>query len=411
MEMSFEVPWEELLPFRKKAVEKLGQDLEISGFRPGNIPEEIAEKKLGESKILAEAAKMLIKEKYPQYVQENKMEVIGNPKIEIEKLAPNNEMIFKVEAETMPEVKLPDYKEICSKIKKEEKPPLEEKEVENTLKQIQHSRSKFKEVQRPSQKGDFLELSYQSPQLENNRVFEDAFLLGRGHFIPGFEEKLKETKPGEEKELNVKFPENFQKKEWAGKECNLKVKIKKVKEAEIPELNDSFAKTLGKFNNLEELKKNIREGMNQEKEKQMRQKTRSQILEKLKGKSEMEIPQSLLEMEYQNALANLKESINQQLKTSFEEYLQKIKKTKEEMEKTLREQAKRRVEEFLILREIGRREDIKVEKEEVEKALNMFLNNFSEKKNDLDLQRIRDYYKGVIYNEKVFQKLESFLCR
>ncbi len=410
IELLFEIPWGEFQPFLDKAEKELSKDLNLKGFRKGKIPKEIAKEQLGEDKILAYASELLIKKKYPDYVIEKNLEVISPPKIEILKLAPNNPFSFKALVEVLPEVSLPDYKEIASKIKKK-KVSVEEKEVEDTLNWLQKSRTEFKEIEREAKNGDFIEIEYKSPQIENNKVFEDRFYLGKGQFVPGFEKNLEGIRAGEEKEFTVTFPEEYKtNKALEGKEVSFKVKVKKVQKAKIPELNDEFAKKLGNFNNLDELRKTIKEGIKKEKEINEKQKRKSDILEKIALETKVELPENLVTLEKQNMLEDLKANVKKNLKIPFEQYLSQIKKSEKELENSFDEKARKRVKGFLILKEIGKKENVIVKEEEVDSAVNQFLKNFPdvEKAKEIDLSRLKEYYKGVIFNEKVFQLLDSY---
>lgn len=403
IEILFEVPWKQVLPYLDRAASKLSENLKVAGFRSGKVPREIVEKEMGEGKVLNDGVELLIKEKYPKFVVENELEVIGQPRLEILKLTPGNPLSFKVETEILPQIKLPDYKKIASQInKKEVSISVSEKEVKDTLNQLQKSKAEFKIQKRGAKKGDFLEIEYQSPQLENNKLYKDAFFLAEGQFIPGFEEKLEGMKENDEKEFSLK-------KDSAGKEVVFKVKVKKIQEVKFPELNNEFAKKLGNFKSLEELKKSIKEGIKKEKEAKEIQRKRTEILEKISSEAKIDVPESLVSFETENMIKDLEERVRQSLKIPFEQYLSKIKKSERDLKKSFFEKAKEKVKNFLILREIGKREDVEVKEEEVKSAINDFLQNFPDvkKARKLDINQLKEYYKSVLYNEKVFQRLEA----
>lgn len=399
IEILFEVPWEQVLPYLDSAASKLSENLRVAGFRSGKIPRKIVEKEIGEGKVLNNGVELLIKEKYPKFVIENKLEVISQPRIEILKLVPGNPLSFKIQAEVLPQIKLPDFRKIASQCRKKEvSVSISEKEVENTLNQLQKSRAEFKIQKRGAKKGDFLEIEYQSPQIENNKLYKDSFFLGKGKFIPGFEENLEGMEENEEKEFSLK-------------KDVFKVKVKKIQEVKFPELNNEFAKKLGNFENLDELKKSIKEGIKKEKEAKEIQRKRTEILEKISSEAKIDVPESLVSFEAEDMINDLKERVRENLKITFEKYLSQIKKTEKDLKKSFFEKAKEKVKNFLILREIGKRENIEVKDKEVESAINDFLANFpdTKKAKELDINRLKDYYKGVLYNEKIFKKLENYV--
>ncbi len=409
IEILFELSWQEFSPYLDKAVLDFSERMEFKGFRPGKVPREIVEKEIGQGKILEKAAELAIREKYPKIVIERNLEVIGPPEVEVLKLALKNPFIFRTKVNVLPEIPLPDYRKIARETPKKEI-VVEEKEVEDTLKWLRNSRAKFKDLEREAKEGDLVEIEYQSPQIENGKVYQDRFFLGKGHFLAGFEDNLKGMKRGEEKEFEIDFPKDYYQKELRGKKAKFKVKIIKIQEVELPEINDNFARSLGRFENLESLKKSIREGISREKEISEKERRRSEILERIAKACEFEIPEVLVSLEKERMLQDLKEKIEKELKISFDEYLQRIKKTKEEMRDSFSKLAQKRVKNFLILREIGKKEEVKVNEEEITEAINNFLKNYpsaQKAEREVNLDRLKEYYKGVIYNEKVFQLLEN----
>ena len=356
VEMEIEVPAGEFALFIEQATLNLGSDLEMKGFRKGKVPKEIIEKEIGSEKILIEAADLAVKENYKKAVLENKIEAILRPKIEIKKLAKGNDFIFSAKTAILPEAELPDYQKLASKVERK-KVSVEEKEIGEVLKWLQRSRAKFSLKNQPAQKGDFVEIEYWLP--ENKEVIKDAFILGEGRFIPGFEEKLIGMKDGDEK-----------------RETSLRIKMKSVQNVELPEITDEFVKNLGKFDNLEALKKNIKEGINLEKEQAEILRVRDEILEKISEKTKVEIPGVLIEAEQKQMLENIKKNVLENLKISFEDYLNKIRKTEKEILDSLLPQVQKRIKNFLVLREIGKREfdskEIKEYTEEAEKVEKIF---------------------------------------
>lgn len=410
MEISFEIPWEEFKPYVDKACSVLGQDVAVKGFRKGNVPQDVLEREIGMGKILEQAADLTAKDKYPQIIYKEKIEPISQPEVSIIKLAKDNSFEFKVKISILSDVILPDYKTIASKIEKKEI-SITDEDVNNALKWVQQSRAVFTPLDRGAEKDDFIEIEYQSPQIENNKVFNDKFLLGKAKFAPGFEENLQGMKKDEQKEFSIVFPKEHNNKTLAGKNIAFKVTMKSVQKMELPELNDEFASKIGKFKDLASLKNNIKENLKKEKELEQRQKVRNGILEKIAQDSKCEMPENLIENEKNNLLEDLKERVDQGLKIPFEKYLVQIKKTEKEIKDSFIDIAEKRVKNFLILRQIGKKEEIKVLKQEIEEEVNKTLRSYPDKDDvqKIDMERLKDYTKSAMYNEKVFEKLESFI--
>ncbi len=449
IELRIEVSAEELNHFIDQATLNLGKDLEIKGFRKGKAPKGIVEKKIGREKILIEAADLAVRENYQKAILENKIEAIFQPKIEIQKLSRGDSFVFLAKTAVLPEIELPDYKKIASKIKRKEiNPPAggEEKEIAQALKWLQRSRAKFTLKNQPAQKGDFIEIEYWPSQIDPRRQNisigadgqegrKDAFILGEGHFLSGFEEKLIGMRIGEEKDgISVDIPENHSLKKIAGERITLKVKVKSVQNIGFPEINDQFVKGLGKFENLESLKKNIKEGLSLEKRQVESRRLRQEILEKISKEVKCDIPNVLVEREQKQMMENLKKQVSEGLKISFTEYLNKTKKTEKEILNSLSEEAQKRVKNFLVLREIGKGENIEVLEEEIREEVNKVLEQHpsaqnaeksidpvksreagpspSQKSgvfNRVDLEGLEEYTKEAIRTEKTFAVLESLV--
>ncbi len=355
VEISFEISAEDFKNYYNEAISHLSQHLNLEGFRSGHIPKEIAEKTLGQEKIMSEAANLAINESYLRAVSENKLDVILQPEVEILKIALGSPFEFKAKVLILPEIELPDYKKIASEVKKDGA-KVEEKEIEETLKWIQKSRAKFTLKTEPCQKGDFVEINYSSPHLEMGKEFKDGFILGEGHFVSGFEENLEGMKANEEKEFSLKFPENKKdlpagrQGDLAGKTVNFKVKITNIQKMELSEINDEWAKTLGKFENLESLKKGLNEGILKEKEIEAVQKRRGEILDKIAGATPLDMPETLISAQQNQMMENLKNNVKSQFQISFEDYLTKIKKPEKEIYGSFRNEAEKMVKNSLILK-------------------------------------------------------------
>jgi len=412
IEISVEVSKESFGEYFNKAILELGKNIEAKGFRTGKVPKEIIESKLDKNRILQTAAQIAVEESYKKIVaqlaNENKVEIISQPKVEVLKLALGNPFVFKCKVSILPEIDLPDYKKITSKIKKNDV-SVKEKEVEDSLVFLQKSRAKFTPLQKPAQKEDFVEVEYESPQINSSKKITDKFVLGKGRFIPGFEEKLIGMKMGEEKEFTLPFPQNSFKKDLAGKEVDFKVKLVAVQKMELPEVNDEFARSLGEFKDLPSLKENVKEGLKKEKEAEETQRFYNKVLEEVAQNAKFETPEVLIEIERENLFKDLKEKINKNLKISFEEYLTSIKQSEKQFRESFQKEAEKRVKNFLVLKEIGKREKITVVEEEIVEEMNKALKNYKKTEIEkVDTPELKEYIKGVIYNKKVFQRLGTF---
>jgi len=406
IELKIEVPVQEWQEFLADTAKELSRELKIEGFRPGYAPIKIVEEKIGTNKILEEAAEHCVKKCYVRAILENNIEAIGQPEVSILKLAKDNPFEFKAKVAVMPEIKLPDYKKIAAKIERK-KVSVEEKEVKEALSFVQKSRAKLTLKLGPCQKGDWVEIEYSSPQIENNKKIEDAFVLGEGKMLSGFEENLEGLAENQEKKFFLAFPKNHFSKELVGKEIEFQVKLRSVKKLELPEITDEFAKGVGNFSDLAGLEKSLQEGIGMEKENAESQRVCQEILEKIAKNSEVEIPEALVIREQNRMLDGLKQDISQKLGMTIEDYLTKIKKTEKELLDSFFSEAEKRIKNSLVLKEVSKKEDIKVSEEEVKTETQKILIKYPDLKK-LDPEQLKSYTEEVLENEKAFQLLEFF---
>jgi len=409
IELEIEVSVEVFDRFKERALAELAKSVRVDGFREGNVPLELVKDRVSEEKIVADAAKLAIEKSYLEAVKENNLEPISQPEVQILKLAPGNPFCFKAVFFVLPQVTLPDYKKISAAIEKK-KVSLEEKEIEQAVEWLKKSRAQLIEVSRRAEKGDFVEIEFSSPEIKNNEEQKDAFILGEGHLVKGFEEEIIDLKAGEEKIFPINFPKDFPGKELAGKKIDFKVKMRAVKEMKLPEANDEFAKNLGQFKDLAALKENIRKGLLEEKETNENLARREKILDVIDKGTKMELPSILIEAEKERRLAELKHRVPEEVNVSFEEYLTNIKKTEKELLELLSEEAEKGTRRFLILRKVAKLEKIEVSDEEAEEEANKILArypNLEKARKEIDLERLKGYTEETLRNEKVFKFLES----
>jgi trigger factor len=419
IELEFELTAEEFAHHFEHAIEHLKSHVKVDGFRPGQAPAKLVEEKLKPEALLMEAGDHAVQHVYSDYVRENNLEPVGQPEVKILKIAKGNPFIFTAKITVLPDVELPDYKEIAKKVKGQEI-SVTDQEVQDSLNYLQKSRAKMTLKNDVASKGDFVEIEYQNKDINGGKEVQDQFILGEGGFMKGFEDAIVGMKAGDEKEFKATFPENAPQKNIAGKEGDFKVKVKSVQKMELPEINDEFAKQLGAFDSspsakgervdtLVALKANLKEGITMEKTEAEKQRRRGEILEKIGEKAKFEMPESMVEYEKQRLLEDLKNKITQGMKITFEEYLATIKKTEEEIKETYQKEAEKRLRGFLVLRELGKKENIEVSDKEVEEEMNKALKGktLRQAQDEIDINQFREYTKGVIHNEKIFELLEK----
>ncbi len=419
VEIKIKLSPKEFSDFFEKTVIEMGKDKEIKGFRKGSAPREILIKEIGEDNILIEAAKTAAEESYKKAIEklskENNFEVIAQPELKIEELGKDRPLVLKAKINILPEIELPDYKKIASQIKAKDI-VIDDKEIDDSLKYLQSSRAKFSLKNGKAEKGDFVEIEYSSPQFKGTEPggkTKDAFILGQGKLIPGFEDNLVGLEAGQEKEFSLELPEGHQLRKY-GDKLDFKVKINSVQKVELPEINDEFAKSLGAFKNLGALKENIREGIIFEKKQAESRKIRDEILEEISKKTKCELPEVLLRREKERIMSRFKNNILEKFKIPWPDYLEKIGKTEEEVLESFAPQAEKSVRKLLVLNEIGKREKISVSEGEISSEVNKILRQYpnpeeARKNIGLDAEELKNYTKEAIRTEKTLAALEEMV--
>jgi trigger factor len=307
-------------------------------------------------------------------------------------------------------IELSSYKKIEVRRKNLE---ISQEEINKALDYLRQSRAKIITVNEPARKGNRVEIDFEvrhgGTRIEDGVSKNHPLILGEGRFLPGFEEKIEGMKAGEERNFSLKVPENWSDKRICDKNLDFTVKMNLVQEREIPDLDNEFAKSLGSFDSLDILRKNISEGLMEEKGIKERQRIRLELIEKVANDSKMEIPAELIEQELGAMEKELKFTV-EGLGLDFEKYLNEIRKTREELKKDWQIQAEKRVKIGVCLRAIADKENINVSEEEINERINRDLGhhqNMEEADKNIDPRALREYTKEVLRNEKVFGLLEK----
>ncbi|MFA5228359.1 MAG: trigger factor [Candidatus Paceibacterota bacterium] len=400
--VEIEVSAEDFIAYYNQALKEISADAEIPGFRKGKVPESMVEDRVTKEGVLSEAAEIAIRESWSKFLLESKEEAISQPEVEVIKIAKDNPLIFTAQFEILPQVELPKLDSIKTEKKEVE---VSDQEIDDAIKWIQQSRAKYSEKTSGAEDGDLVEFAFFCLSIENDPEKQDRIVLGKGHYIPGLEEALKGTKMGEQKEFETPDPREKDNKD---KKIKISLKVNSVKKMELPEISDEFVKGLGAFNTLEDLKKDIREGIKKDKETAETQKAREGAIKKLIEKTKIEVPQTLIKREQDFMFNNIKERCLDELKITFDEYLKQVKKTEEEINKELEKTAEEKVRGFLVLHQIIKNEKIEATEDEIKQRIEEMLNQYPNKeeiKKTMDEKQVKLYLEDEIKREKAFKLL------
>lgn len=370
IELSVTVDTSDLEKFLTNATTKLSEHVKVAGFRPGKVPAEMVKSQLGEAVIWEEAAKLFINKNLDKIVADNcPRQSLGMPQISITKLAPGNNLEFKVIVSMLPEVKLGEYRDLGIK---RDVVAVSEVEINKVLADFCEAQVKEVIVDRASATGDKVTMDIKmfldKVPLEGGQSKGTAVIVGKDYIIPGFDDKIIGAKAGETKEFELVYPADHFQKNMAGKRVEFSVAIKDVYERNLPEASDELAKNFG-LKNLNDLRDNIKHSLTHEKEHRAEEKAHLEMLDALVAKTEFgEIPEILVDSELETMMAELVHNVEHH-GGKLADYLTSIKKTVEDLKIEWREEALKRVKSALLLRAVAEKEAIEASAEEVEEEL------------------------------------------
>ena len=410
VELSVTIPHDELKPFVEQATQKLSEQTKIDGFRPGKVPLEILKKRIGEMKILEEAAALAVEKSYMEIATKEKLEPLGSPKIDFEKLAPANDFVYKATINLIPEVKIGDYKSV--KVKEKEM-VVKDEDINKIIEEVRNQKATEVLENKPIEKTDRVEIDFDifrdNVPIEGGAQKKYPLVIGSNMFIPGFEEQLIGLKTNEAKEFELKFPEKYHNSNLAGKPAKFKVKVLAVYKRTLPKLNDDFAKSLG-IETLDKLKEQIHHNVEHEEHHKEEERVEIEMLEKLIDKSQFgEIPDILINAEVNKMLQELESNISRQ-GLKFDDYLKHLNKTTEQMKLEFVPQAIKRVKGALLTRAIFLQEKMEIPESEVDREIESagkMYQQYPDMLKNLQTPEYRDYVRNLIGNLKVMDFLKA----
>ncbi len=415
-ELTVSIPWDGWKGEIDHVIGHLAEKVKIEGFRPGHAPREALEKKLGKEAVILEGAEHAVDHLLPDVVRESGVEAIGRPEILLEDASDGGELRFVVTTAVMPETKLGVWEQSVRAVNAtyaKRKPDVSDEAVERELAHLAKSRAKLVTVSRAAKDGDAVEVDFDvllgGVPIENGSGRNHPIVIGSGAFIPGFEDELVGMEAGAEKAFTLPFPTEYHEKNLAGRSAEFQVKLLLVQERDVPELSDAFAKSLGRFETLADLRKSVSEGMNAEEEQKTKEKHRTDILDAIVAVTEAELPDILVEAELKRMVSEFSQQVSS-TGLALADYLSRIGKTEEDLAAEWRPQAERRLLSQLALERIAADRETEASSEEIEAEMNQVLayaKSVKRAEKDLDLPAIYATIRERVRNEKVFDILET----
>lgn len=352
-----------------KAYQAAKDQFQIDGFRKGKAPRSIIEKHYGEGVFFEEAIDQLFRESYGEALKELDLEVVDAPAAEFSKIAKGEGFTITITVPCFPIIAVKDYQGVeIEKVSQE----VKDEDIDNELKALQKRNARMILVERPAQDGDTVLLDYSGfvgdEQFEGGTAERQELTLGSGMFIPGFEEQLVGATPGEKRDVTVTFPAEYHAEELAGKEAVFHCLVHEIKEEQLPELDDEFAKDVSEHDTLEELKQATKERLETYAKSSAENQMKDAAILKVVEANEVEIPRAMVDDEI-DRMAN---ELDQQLRyqgMGLNQYLQFVGKDTAAFREELRPEAEKAVKTRIVLMGIVNAENITVTDEEREEEL------------------------------------------
>ena len=400
----------ELDHIRTEVFDELRKRVKASGFRPGKAPDMIVERELGSSTVQGEVVEHALQHTYADAVRELKLPVVGQPKVTLEKFVPYTELQYAATVELMPKVKLADYKKIRVK-----RPgvKVEPAEIDRTIEDLRRREAVRLDSEHPAKKNDEVNFDFEGSKggqpVPGASSKNQTLQLGSGTFIPGFEDELTGLKAGDEKTFDIRFPKQYHESSLADQLVTFKVKVNKVTELALPEVNTEFVEKVSPFKSLDELKADISEKITSEKAERVARDYEQEVIDKVLGGSTYKTPESLVAQQMQRMRGELEQNLAYS-GLNIDKYLELTKKTQADMEKEMRPEAERRVGLAMVLTEVAAAENLSVSAADLDAEIERLKAEYRDPATqaELDNPSTREEVYNHLMASKVISKLMSY---
>jgi trigger factor len=385
--LTIEVAAEEVEKAIQAAYMKQKGQINIQGFRKGKVPRKVIEKMYGAAVFYEEAANKLIQENYPSAVDESGVDIVSRPTIDVVQIESGKPFIFTAEVAVRPEVKLGKY--LGVQVTKVDTSVSEEEVAEALEKERNNNARTVSVTDRPVAVGDTAVIDFEGfvdgVAFEGGKGENHPLEIGSHSFIDTFEDQLVGKNAGDEVDVNVTFPEQYQAAELAGKPALFKVKIHEIKTKELPALDDEFAQDVSEFDTLAEYKKDVEKRLAEQKENEAKRTKEDEAIQKIIDKSTMELPEAMIETQCENMINEFAQRITQS-GLSMEQYLQFSGLTIDKLKEQVRPEAETRIKSSLVLEQIVKEENIEVTDAEIDAEVEKMAANYG-----MEADKLKEY--------------------
>lgn len=368
--LTIEVAADEFEAALNKAYQKRKNKINLPGFRKGKAPRAMIEKMYGAGIFVEDAANIIIPDAYESAAKESELEIVAQPEIAVEQAEKGKPFIFTATVAIKPDVTLGDYKGIEVEKKEAE---VSEDEISAEIDRVRESNARMITIDdRATQDGDTVVIDFDGyvdgEQFEGGKAEDYTLVLGSHSFIDNFEDQLVGKNIGDDVEVNVTFPEQYQAEELQGKPALFKVKIKEIKVKELPELDDDFAQDVSECDTLDAYKEEVKSKLVKTKEDDIKREKEDAVIEKIIENATMEIPEQMVDAQTRQMTQEFAQRLQSQ-GLSLEQYMQFTGLTPQKMQEELKPQALKRIQSRLVLEAVVEAEKIEATQEDIEKEI------------------------------------------
>ncbi len=400
---------------KDETLKQLQPEVSAPGFRKGKAPLNVVEKQVDEEYYKSQYLDNALSLTYSQAVQDNKLRPISNPKVEIKKFVPYETLEFKVTIDVVPPIKLTDYKKIRVK---PESPEVTDKDVADVIENLRKRGAKKAEVDRKAKEGDEVMIDFSGVDDKGEPVSgakgqDYPLALGSDTFIPGFEDNVVGLKKDDTKTFDLVFPKDYQHKPLADKKVTFTVVVKAVKEVKEDEVNDEFAKSVGPFESLKQLKEDIKKQLKDQKAQEANDIFKNKVVEQLVVNSDIDAPETLVQEQVEGLVQEFKQNLIYRGIT-FEQHVKESGLSEEEfMTQNFGERAENQVKAGLALSEVANKEKLEVSDEDIEIRLQLLKNQYKNEEmvKQLEGDQAKRQIASNLLTEKTVDKLVEYATK
>lgn len=413
VEVTISLDAQELAKAEEVALVRLSRTTKVKGFREGKVPVNVVKKNVNPQVLQENILDTAINGGVAQAFIKEDLQAIDRPEVDVKKYVPEQSLEFVATAEVLPEVKLGDYKKLASRI---EKVVVDSKEVDEVIERIKQGFAEKKDVDRKAKEGDDVVIDFVGKKdgvaFDGGAATDHTLTLGSNQFIPGFEEGIVGHKAGEEVVLDLEFPKDYHSEELAGQKVTFEVVIKKVQESIVPEEDDELAKKAGPFENIMQLRAELKAEIKSNKEREASDKLKDDLVQELASKSEVIAPETLVA----DQMRSIEQDFAQNLLyrgLTLESYIRtsKYKDEDEWRENEVKPTAERRVKGSLVLNALAKAEKITATDEEIDEHIEAHKRQYAnnpEVLKQFETEQVKREIANHYILEKTVDRLLSF---